>query len=116
MHGHNVSHSIISSHYAESMSKWQIFLVAYTSTTQHRAGGQIHHGICMKPPIKPLILLKKNNDNKGQVPILPRIKRWKWVNTHKNETISLVDAVLKVNAKLATRASEARFWASKSSL
>ena len=41
---------------------------------------------------------------------------WKWVNTHKNQTIQLVGPVLKQYALVATRASEARFPGPKSSL
>ena len=40
----------------------------------------------------------------------------KWVITHKNLTIQLVGPVLKHIGILATRASEAQFWPSKSSL
>ena len=42
--------------------------------------------------------------------------RRKWVITHKHVTIQLVGPVWKDIGNLATRASEARFWPSKSSL
>ena len=59
---------------------------------------------------------KKKKVKKLLTVLLGMLSRPKWVFTHKILTIQLVGMVLKVNAKLATRASKTRFWASKSSL